>query len=394
MGSQAQKKTTPESKQHKQTGSASANQHKQLPIRRAEQQATPAPQPPKKDSKRVSFFSHLYGSPGRTSIAGAGKDVHPIILNLGIRMSNYVICGSNARCVGMLLAFKKVVEAYTTPPGNSLPRHLTSHLSPQIDYIVSCRPLSVSMGNAIRWLKVKISEVDPDTPESTAKADLCDSIDNFITERITIADQVIATSTAEKIQDGDVILIYAKSSSVRLTLEEAHRRQVKFRVLVIDSRPMFEGKSLASHLADLGITVQYSLLHGLSHHITDVTKVLLGAHSMMSNGRLYSRAGTALVAMTAKEAGIPVIVCCESLKFSERVALDSIAINELAPPDEMLLPEDVTSPLGGWKDIANLQLLNLMYDLTPADYIDMVITEYGSLPPSSVPVVHALSTAG
>ena len=286
-----------------------------------------------------------------------------------------------------------MIGAYTTPPGNSLPRHLTSHLSPQIDYIVSCRPLSISMGNAIRWLKVKISEVDPDTPESTAKADLCDSIDNFISERITIADQVIATSTAEKIQDGDVILTYANSSSVRLTLEEAHRRKVKFRVLAIDSRPMLEGKSLASHLAELGLTVQYSLLHGLSHHIKDATKVLLGAHAMMSNGRLYSRAGTALVAMAAREANMPVIVCCESLKFSERVALNSIAINELAPPDEMLLPEDETSPLRGWKDISNLQLLNPMYDLTPADYIDMVITEYGSLPPSSVPVVHTLSTA-
>lgn len=97
--------------------------------------------------------------------------------------------------------------------------------------------------------------------------------------------------------------------------------------------------------------------------------------------------------MAAKAAKVPVIVCCESLKFSERVALDSIAMNELAPPDELLLPENALSPLSRWKDTTNLQILNPMYDLTPAEYIDMVITEYGSLPPSSVPVVHALSTA-
>ena len=109
-GSQPQKNATPESKQHKRVGSASGNQHKQLPIRRTEQQAPPAPQPLKKDNKKVTFFSHLYGSPRRTSIEGAGKDLHPAILNLGIQMSNYVICGSNARCVGMLLAFKRVLE--------------------------------------------------------------------------------------------------------------------------------------------------------------------------------------------------------------------------------------------------------------------------------------------
>lgn len=250
------------------------------------------------------------------------------------------------------------------------------------------------MGNAIRWLKVKISEIDPDTIETTAKTDLCESIDNFITERITVADQVIASKSAEQIRNGDTVLAYGRSSAVQKTLEEALRQGKSFRVIVIDSRPLCEGKVLASDLADAGLEVQYSLLHGLSHLIKDATKVLLGAHAMLSNGRLYSRAGTALVAMMAKEHNVPVIVCCESVKFSERVALDSIAMNEIAPPDELILQQKTPSRLSNWMDTPNLQMLNLMYDLTPADCIDMVITEYGSLPPSSVPVVHALSIAG
>lgn len=56
--------------------------------------------------------------------------------------------------VAMMLAFKAVIADYHTPPGNSLARHLTNHhLSPQIEFLKSCRPLSVSMGNAIRHLK-------------------------------------------------------------------------------------------------------------------------------------------------------------------------------------------------------------------------------------------------
>jgi translation initiation factor eIF-2B subunit delta len=43
-------------------------------------------------------------------------------------------------------------------------------------------------------------------------------------------------------------------------------------------------------------------------------------------------------------------------------------------------------------DSKNLHHLQVLYDVTPAHYINMVITEYGSLPPSSVPVVHRLST--
>ena len=248
------------------------------------------------------------------------------------------------------------------------------------------------MGNAIRWLKLVISAVDPDTPESTAKADLCDAIDNFIRERITVAGQVIATSATEKIQDGDVILTFGKSSTVQQTLMEAVLQGKKFRVIVTDSRPLFEGKNIARALADLGVEVEYSLMHAISHAVKDATKVLLGAHAMMSNGRLYSRAGSAIVAMMAKEADVPVIVCCESIKFTDRVALDSIVMNEVAPPEELMIQGSGATQLSKWQETPNLQLLNLMYDLTPAEYINMVITEYGSLPPSSVPVVHRLST--
>ncbi len=248
------------------------------------------------------------------------------------------------------------------------------------------------MGNAIRWLKVAISAVDPDTPESTAKEDLCDAIDSFIRERITVAGQVIASSATEKIRDGDVILTYAKSSTVQQALLEAFLQGKKFRVIVMDSRPLFEGKNLARALADLGLKVEYSLMHAISHNVKDATKVFLGAHAMMSNGRLYSRAGSAIVAMMANHADIPVIVCCESVKFTDRVALDSIVTNEVAPPDELLIQGSGSTELSKWQETPNLQLLNLMYDLTPAEYINMVITEYGGLPPSSVPVVHRLST--
>ena len=62
----------------------------------------------KKESKDVALFGHLYGHPRRTTIAGASKDVHPTVLALGLQMSNYVICGSSARCVATLLVFKRV----------------------------------------------------------------------------------------------------------------------------------------------------------------------------------------------------------------------------------------------------------------------------------------------
>ncbi|KAI7707631.1 IF-2B-domain-containing protein [Hortaea werneckii] len=394
----------------------SGSQH-QLPFRRksvSEPKETQQKKP-QRDTKQVELFSHLYTQPRRQDIVGANKDVHPTIAAVGFQMSSYELCGSSARCVAMLLAFKEVIQAYALPKGRAFAMHFTPHyLSPQIDFLKSCRPISESMGNAIRYLKKIIGELDPDQQEQDVKKFLCEEIDRFIRERITVTDQAIAELASNQIKDGSVVLTYAKSSIVEKTILQAHANGKRFRVIVVDSRPLFEGKKLAISLMNAGVEVEYLPFSGIAHAVKEATLLLLGAHSMLSNGRLQSRVGTASVAMQAHKAHIPVIVCCESVKFSGKVALDSIVLNEVAPSEELLLPkppargpqpspdrkdnededEGQLRSLHDWKDIKGLQILNLMYDITPADYIRMVICEYGNVPPSSVPAVHRLANEG
>jgi translation initiation factor eIF-2B subunit delta len=62
----------------------------------------------KKDDKKVAIFGHLYGQQRRVTVAGATKEVHHAILALGMQLMDYTICGSSARCVATLLAFKRV----------------------------------------------------------------------------------------------------------------------------------------------------------------------------------------------------------------------------------------------------------------------------------------------
>lgn len=103
-----------------------------------------------------------------------------------------------------------------------------THLSPQISHLVAARPMSITMGNAIRQLKLDISGSDIDLPEQDvscsstlllydsssylvqAKDVLFRKIDTYIHERIIIADQVIQETAGSKIKDGDVILTYAR----------------------------------------------------------------------------------------------------------------------------------------------------------------------------------------
>lgn len=43
--------------------------------------------------------------------------------------------------------------------------------------------------------------------------------------------------------------------------------------------------------------------------------------------------------------------------------------------------------LSEWRDMPNMKLLNLVFDLTPVELVTMVITEVGMIPPTSVPVI-------
>jgi translation initiation factor eIF-2B subunit delta len=60
-----------------------------------------------------------------------------------------------------------------------------------------------------------------------------------------------------------------------------------------------------------------------------VSKVIVGAHSLLANGYVMSRIGTSQVALVARSFNVPVLVCCETYKFSDRVQTDSIVNNEL-----------------------------------------------------------------
>jgi translation initiation factor eIF-2B subunit delta len=289
----------------------------------------------------------------------------------------------------MLQAFKAVIESYQIPPDVALARHFIPHcLSPQIEYIKSCRPLSVGMGNAIRYLKDCIVKVDPELAEREAKQQLLDQVDDFIRERITAASAIIAREARKVIADGDVILTFAKSSIVEKVLIDAYEEGKHIRVIVVDAKPLHEGKHLAQSLRAAGIEVDYYPITGIAHAITQARKVFLGAHAMLSDGRLFSRAGSAVVAMQAADHRLPVHVLCESYKFSEKILVDSLAQNEVAPAEELLETQEERDVwLKKIEQYPTLQVFNPMYDVTPVEYLEELISEYGKLPPSAVPML-------
>ncbi|TKY54949.1 Translation initiation factor eIF-2B subunit delta [Spatholobus suberectus] len=350
---------------------------------------------PTESRNRVDLFQHLPQYEHGTQLPNLESkffqigSVHPAVFEVGLRYLAGDISGGNARCIAMLRAFQDAIRDYCTPHEKALVRDLTSKINSYVSFFTECRPLSMSMGNAIRFVKSRIVNLPLNHSEFEAKADLCSDIDQFINEKIILADKVIVQHAFAKVKDGDVLLTYGLSCVVEMILLYAHELGKQFHVVVVDSRPRLEGQALLRRLVAKGLSCTYTHINAVSHIMHEVTRVLLGASAVFSNGTVYSTVGTSCVAMVAHSFRVPVLICCEAYKFHERVLLGSICSNELGDPDAIArVPGRMeVNYLDNWASEDNLRLLNLMYDATPSDYVSFIVTDYGMLPPTSVPVL-------
>lgn len=176
----------------------------------------------------------------------------------------------------------------------------------------------------------------------------------------------------------------------------------------------------ALHLFCVHVSSLNPECHNENVSTAQVSKVFLGAHALLANGYVMSRVGTSQIALVAKAFNVPVLVCCETYKFCERVQTDSFVSNELGKggkkditqrfvslcflvfipnqfsicvyfppddPDDLIVSRAGKTHLDRWQDVSSLGLLNLAYDVTPPDFVDLVITDLGMIPCTSVPVV-------
>ncbi|KYN02506.1 Translation initiation factor eIF-2B subunit delta [Cyphomyrmex costatus] len=347
----------------------------------------------RENAHTVNLFKHLYQERERSlfNIATVNSNIHPAIVRLGVQYANKVIVGSNARCVALLAAVKQMIQDFEKPIHEDFIRGLEANLKESLKYLCHCRPLGVSMHNAMRHLTWQMTQFSSTLSDEKAKSKLQGMIDTYISEQIQLADKAISLTIQSKISNGNVILTYGYSSLIHKILVEAHSAGKQFRVVVVDGRPWLEGKEQLRRLAKHGIECSYILINALSFIMPEVSKVFLGAHAILANGAVMSRVGTAQVALMAKAFNVPVLVACETHKSSERVQTDSIVHNELGNADDLVNHQSngnsKKSLLSNWRTKKSLNLLNITYDVTPADLVTAVVTELAILPCTSVPVI-------
>ena len=99
---------------------------------------------------------------------------------------------------------------------------------------------------------------------------------NFFKENVELAGRAICEEAAKKISSDDVILTYGYSSLLlRILLKAYVDDGKKFRVVVLDCSPRYEGLQFLRRLAAAHIPAVYMLISGASYIMPQVQYFVL-----------------------------------------------------------------------------------------------------------------------
>lgn len=252
----------------------------------------------------------------------------------------------------------------------------TAEMEKAAEMLVATRPTAVSLPNAVH---IVMNGLDLTKDTESARSGLVHRADGFI-QSSRHAVENIAQFGARHIRDGDTILTHCNSEVALGCIIEAHRSGKEIEVFATEVRPRNQGHITIRTLNDAGIRTNFIVDSAVRSFINDVNLVIVGADAVTVNGAVVNKIGTSMVAHTAKEARVNMIVAAETYKFAPKTVIGELIQIEERGPDEVL-PEAIQ------KTLPNVTVRNPAFDVTPPEFIDLIITEQGAIPPQMAYII-------
>ena len=210
--------------------------------------------------------------------------------------------------------------------------------------LVDARPAMGAIAGAVgRLLAPVVQKVN--LPPDDLRRLLAEEARGLIARRDRAAAS-IAIQLAPRLRDG-MVLTHSASATVR----EALLHTPPERVVCTVSAPHEEGRPFAEELREAGLTVELVADADAELALAHSSLFLVGADSVYRDGALCNKVGTEPLARAAQEQGVPTIVACEVIKLVPVDAADAPPVDEEAET----------------------------FDLTPAELIDEIVTEEGTV---------------
>jgi methylthioribose-1-phosphate isomerase len=199
--------------------------------------------------------------------------------------------------------------------------------------------------------------------------------------------QKIGFHGRDLLRDGQTVLTHCNAGALATAaygtalgvIRAAVAQGKKIRVVADETRPFLQGARLTVwELAReaIPVTLITDSMAGWLMQRGEIGTVIVGADRIARNGDTANKIGTYAVAVLAKENGVPFYVA------APMSTVDATLEDGSAIPIEERQPREVREAGGRLVTVADVNVRNPAFDITPARYITGIITEKGiSRPP-------------
>ena len=237
------------------------------------------------------------------------------------------------------------------------------------------RKSSASLQNCVSYVLGRVEKVGSSRIEDLRRATF-EAADTFGRE-IEEAKMKIAEIGVRRLEQGDTILTHGYSTTVLSLLSKASKIGLNLKIYITEARPKLEGRQMAVETAKLGFETTIIADAAARVFMEEVDKVLVGGDAIAVNGAVVGKIGTSMIAALAHEARVRVMIALGTYKMSPTTLLGELIEIEEGDETEIVGPELL-------KMSEKLKARNPLHDVTPARYIDVLITEEGIFPPQGI----------
>ncbi|MGB9964841.1 ribose 1,5-bisphosphate isomerase [Halobacterium hubeiense] len=234
------------------------------------------------------------------------------------------------------------------------------------------RPTAVSLPNALRFV---LNEVDGDSVADLREATV-DAAERF-RDQLDRAQDDLGAIGANRLRDGDTIMTHCHSTDALACVEAALDDGKDVEAIVKETRPRKQGHITAKQLREWDVPVTMVVDNAARRYLDDVDHVLVGADSIAADGSVVNKIGTSMLAVSARERGVPVMVAAQTLKLHPDTLTGHTVEIEMRDEAEVLSDEERA-------EVGDVDVENPAFDVTPPRYVDAIVTERGQFPPESV----------
>lgn len=267
-------------------------------------------------------------------------------------------------------------------------------LEPAFNKLLATRPTAVNIQWAVERVKSLLSVHSDDSVEDL-KALLIDEAKAILEEDVRV-NRAIGKWGAQFIRDGDTVLTHCNAGAlasggygmatapILVAIEEG--KDVS--VIADETRPVLQGARLTAWelmQAGVPVTLITDNSSGALMRRGEIDLCIVGTDRTVRNGDVANKIGTYMVAVLAKENGIPFYVAAPLSSIDFRIPSgDHIPIEERSGDEVTIIGGASIAPEG-------VKTRNIAFDVTPARYITGIITQKGAFRPGDL---HNLDTDG